>query len=165
MYKNSTGEIPHTMIVAETLRRQGDITVEDQFVAWEDRFNVGIEMIDEQHKQLIKLTNDLYIACQISRNEAHAAFKVAIKAAVDYVKYHFKDEEHLMVSNRYEDYPAHKLKHEEFVKKVLSGVSDFELGKPFVPNSFVRYLRDWLLEHIAVTDKKFGMWLLARGIK
>jgi hemerythrin len=47
------------------------------------------------------------------------------------------------------------------VIKVLQDVRDFENGKKFVPNLFVRYLKDWILAHIAVEDKKYAEHILA----
>ncbi|HOV15815.1 MAG TPA: hemerythrin, partial [Spirochaetota bacterium] len=59
----------------------------------------------------------------------------------------------------------HKLAHEEFIKKILEEVKNFETGKQFVPNHFVRFLRDWTLEHIAIEDKKYETFLKSNGMK
>jgi hemerythrin len=133
---------------------------ENAFVVWDDRYSVGIPLIDDQHKKLIELTNGLYDACREGTGAAETHFQEAIRGTVDYVKYHFAAEEKLLENVRYPDFAAHKKEHESFVIKVLEDVKNFEEGKKFVPNVFVRYLKDWILAHIAVEDKKYADYIL-----
>jgi hemerythrin len=133
---------------------------QEVFVEWDDRYSVGIPLIDSQHQRLIELTNDLYNACLEGTKAAADNFRMAIRGMVDYVKYHFSAEEKLLESAQYPSIAAHKREHESFVLKVLQDVRDFEEGKKFVPNIFVRYLRDWILAHIAVEDKKYADYIL-----
>jgi hemerythrin len=133
------------------------------FVEWDDRYSVGIPLIDSQHRKLIELTSSLYDACLEGTDAAASNFRSAIHSMVDYVKYHFSAEEKLLESSRYPGLTAHRKEHEGFVIKVLQDVRDFEEGKKFVPNVFVRYLRDWILAHIAVEDKKYADYIL--GLK
>jgi hemerythrin len=130
------------------------------FVAWDDRYSVGIPLIDDQHKRLIELTNTLYDACREGTKSAEANFKEAVRGTVDYVKYHFAAEEKLLEKVRYPDFAVHKKEHESFVMKVLVDVRNFGEGKKFVPNIFVRYLKDWILAHIAVEDRKYADYIL-----
>jgi hemerythrin len=133
------------------------------FVRWDDRYSVGIPLIDSQHKKLIEMTDDLYNACLEGTEAASNHFRSAIRGVVDYVKYHFSAEEKLLETSGYPGLALHKKEHEGFVLKVLQDVRDFEEGKKFVPNLFVRYLRDWILAHIAVEDKKYAEYIL--GLK
>ncbi|MDR0525856.1 MAG: bacteriohemerythrin [Spirochaetaceae bacterium] len=123
------------------------------FVKWENRYAVGIRVIDEQHKQLINLTDALFESCRQGEGFAREHFGEVLSAAVDYVAFHFSTEEQIMIRVNYPEYPAHKQEHEGFVKKVLEDKKRFEKGQSFVPNGFARYLRDWILSHIAVSDK------------
>jgi hemerythrin len=60
----------------------------------------------------------------------------------------------------YPDYKAHKQQHIDFVREVFTKVEEFKAGKILAPLSFVYFLRDWVLHHIAVCDKKMGNYLL-----
>jgi hemerythrin len=131
------------------------------FVEWDDRYSVGIPLIDSQHKKLIELTNSLYNACVEGTEAASDNFRSAIHDMVDYVKYHFAAEERLLETSKYPGAAAHKKEHESFVIKVLQDVRAFEDGKKFVPNIFVRYLKDWILAHIAVEDKKYAEYVFS----
>jgi hemerythrin len=135
----------------------------DVFVAWDDKYSVGIPLIDEQHKELIRLTNELYESCLAGEDAARANFMEAVKGTVDYVKYHFGVEEKLLQNAKYPELAEHKKEHEAFVRHILNEVQSFQEGKKFVPNEFVRYLRDWILSHIAVADRRYATYIL--GLK
>jgi hemerythrin len=132
----------------------------DVFVVWDDKYSVGIPLIDDQHKELIRLTNDLYESCLAGEDAARANFMEAVKGAVDYVKYHFGVEEKLLQNAGYPELAEHKKEHEAFVKHILGEVQSFQVGKKFVPNVFVRYLKDWILSHIALKDRRYAAYIL-----
>ena len=132
------------------------------FVSWENTYSIGIRIVDDQHKQLLILTNTLYDVCcsHGHRHEVtHERFKETIQSTVDYAVMHFAMEEKLMDKTNYPGMANHKNEHKQFVYKVLKNVNDFKEGKTFVPNAFVRFLRDWILEHIAIEDKKLGEFI------
>jgi hemerythrin len=133
---------------------------DDVFVEWDARYSVGIPLIDDQHKRLIELTNALYNDCLEGQKTAETGFMGTVQKTVDYVKYHFMAEEKLLENAKYPELAFHKKQHEAFVLKILEDVNDFQNGKKFVPNAFVRYLKDWILSHIAVMDKKYAEYIL-----
>jgi hemerythrin len=132
----------------------------DILVEWNDNYSVGIDLIDGQHRQLIELTNTLYKGCLAGEESARRYFMETIQSTVDYVKYHFSAEEKLMEHFKYPNLLNHKSQHTGFVLKILEDVKSFQSGKKFVPNTFVRYLKDWILSHIAVMDRQYADYIL-----
>jgi hemerythrin len=132
---------------------------DQNIVEWNNRLSVGISLIDDQHKKLVAMTNELYFACNYSTDFGKAQFERTVHGAVTYVKYHFATEEKIMEKTFYPGMENHKKEHTEFIQKVLENVKAFEEGKFYVPNHFVRFLKDWILSHIAITDSKLGMFL------
>jgi hemerythrin len=137
----------------------GDLMSEQNIVEWNNRFSVRVSLIDEQHKKLVVMTNELFFACNYSTDAGKAQFARTIHEAVAYVKYHFATEEKIMERTSYPNREVHKKEHTKFVQKVFENVNAFEEGRLFVPNQFVRFLRDWILSHIAITDSKLGDFL------
>ena len=135
------------------------------FIPWEDRFAVGIPLIDEQHKKLLSLANKLHDNCRQGKEFVPEGFRAAAAAAVAYVSEHFSTEEKIMERVNYPGMAEHKREHQEFVKKVLTEVKNFEDGKAFVPNRFVMFLKDWTLSHIALMDKKLAIYVLGLAKK
>ena len=134
---------------------------EKTVVQWQNSYSVGIKIVDEQHMELINLTNKLFMNCMGSQEQSMSAFLTTIHEAVDYVGYHFSTEEKIMERVNYPDFAAHKKEHADFVREVLRKVAEFNSGKSVTPITFVHYLKDWVLQHIAVCDKKMGDYLLA----
>ncbi len=134
----------------------------DNFIAWNSSYEVGIYSVDTQHKHLVDLTNRLYRACTGEKQDLAKEFQTVMKELVDYVMFHFKDEERIMQEVDYPNFKEHKQKHEQFIKEILSAVSEYTEGQKFVPDNFAFFLRDWLFNHILMTDKVMAKYYLAQ---
>jgi hemerythrin len=130
-----------------------------EFVQWQKKYEIGIDLIDEQHRRLFALTNELYGACLISGELARETFIKAAHAAVDYVKEHFSAEEQILEAINYPKLEAHKKQHEVFIKKVLESSHSFNTVSTNVAYEFARFLRDWILSHIMVDDKEYAIFI------
>jgi hemerythrin len=117
---------------------------------------MGIKLIDDQHKGLLELVNELFNHSTGNEAEERAYFKEVIGQAVDYVKVHFATEEKYMLATKFPGYEEHKKTHNDFVLAVVKSVKDFETGKRLVLVNFSRFLKDWVLGHIAVMDVKYS---------
>ena len=121
-------------------------------VLWDEKYATGIDEIDDQHKQLVILTNELYQAC-LDRNAVGPAFKGAMGRMVEYVRYHFTAEQELLKQMNYPNYKEHAVQHNELIKHIIGASNDYVQGKRFVANKFVITLKDWVFGHIAYYDK------------
>jgi hemerythrin len=128
-------------------------------VEWDNRYSIGIPLIDEQHKTLIEITNRLFLECLDA--DAEVKFRGIVKEVVNYVKYHFSAEEKILERIGYPGIEGHKREHEFFVRELLVKVQAFEEGQKYVPNLFARFLRDWILAHIAMSDKAYSTYLFS----
>jgi len=124
-------------------------------VTWTDSYSLGIKMIDDQHKELLKIVNDIFNHASGNQDEEREYFKVVMKQAVDYIKFHFTTEEKIMISTKYKGYDEHKKHHEDFVLTVIKTAKDYEAGKRLTLTSLGYFLKDWVLSHIAVMDIKY----------
>ncbi|MDR0497602.1 MAG: bacteriohemerythrin [Treponema sp.] len=129
-------------------------------VKWQNNFSIGIKLIDDQHKELIRLTNKLFVSCLAGRERSMDVFLDTIHDVVDYTSYHFTTEEKVMERVNYPEYFKHKSEHVDFVREVYDRVAEFEPGKIVAPIKFVYFLRDWVLHHIAMSDRKMGEYLM-----
>jgi len=129
----------------------------DDIVIWSEKYNTGVKLIDNQHRELANLTNKLYHACLSKDGEE--VFKETMSSMVDYVRFHFSAELELLERINYPGLLEHKEEHKALTKNILAAVKDYTDGKKFVPNIFVRTLRDWILGHIAVSDKLYATYI------
>jgi len=135
-----------------------------EIVVWSEKYNTGIELIDKQHKELVSLINTLHRAC--CRGKAlDAAFKESMSRMVEYVHFHFGVEQQFLKRIKYDGYKNHVREHTVLVNNILAAAKNFEEGRKFVPHTFVRTLKDWLLGHIAVSDKHYAAYVMEQKKK
>ena len=128
-------------------------------VTWSENYSVGIEHIDNQHKELVSLTNELYRACLAKNDTFEAVFKETMSRMVEYVRYHFKAEMELLEKSNFPDLQNHKMQHDQLIFDILEAVREYNEGKKFVPNNFVRTLKDWIFSHIAFYDQAYAPYV------
>jgi hemerythrin len=135
--------------------------VNQNLVTWSATYSVGIKLIDDQHKELLNLVNDMYNHVNNDDEEAERAyFKGVIKQVVDYVKIHFATEEKIMKGTNFKGYASHKLVHDSFILSVIDIINQFEEGKRVPLISFTHFIKDWILTHIAIMDKQYFEYLM-----
>jgi hemerythrin-like metal-binding protein len=134
-----------------------------QFVEWKDDYSVGIDSIDQQHKKLLNLINQLQTAVDYSTGEEFE--RDALDELVDYTKTHFTYEEGLMRDNDYPGFEPHKVQHEKMIKKVEEVLSEYEQDHDTAMSNAALFLKDWLINHINGTDKEYSSYLIGKGVK
>jgi hemerythrin len=127
-------------------------------VVWDDSFSVNFEIIDNQHRTLIDIINDLVRACGKDKIIKDVMFIKTLRKAVEYAQIHFSTEEKYLQQVDYPGLAAQKKEHEDFVSGVVKQLKSFEENRND-PAALVGFLKDWLVNHIAVMDRQYIPWL------
>ncbi|WP_319509022.1 bacteriohemerythrin [uncultured Methanolobus sp.] len=131
-------------------------------VTWSDKYSMQIKEIDDQHKVLVGMINELHDAMKLAKSK-EVSLEIINKMA-EYTKFHFSTEEKYMKRFAYPDYAEHKLEHENFVENVLKFKDDYEKGKAGISYDILNFLKDWLVGHIQDTDKKYAPLFIEKGL-
>ncbi|RKZ39980.1 MAG: hemerythrin [Gammaproteobacteria bacterium] len=137
----------------------------DKIIEWSDELSVGIQEIDEQHKVLVNILNELNAAIKTGRS-----FDIRVKLLdkiIEYTKTHFIVEESLMRILGYPKYEEHKQQHEILMVQVLEHrvkMTSLE-GSSLSSYDLLFFLRHWLSEHIMKSDKEYEPYFIQMGVK
>ena len=134
-----------------------------RYLTWKNEYSVGIDSIDQQHKRLLNLINQLQTAVDYSTGEEFE--REALNELVDYTKTHFSYEEGLMEENGYPDFEPHKAQHEKMIKKVDEVLSEYLQNHDKAMTNAIEFLKGWLINHINGTDKEYSSFLIEKGVK
>jgi hemerythrin len=137
--------------------------VKSRYLSWDDSYSVGIKSIDDDHKKLIHLINNLQTAIDYKTDAKFE--KQTLSEVIDYTKYHFNREEGLMEDNGYPDFIPHKATHGNMIDKVNELVKAYEEGEEGAIESLLMYLKSWLIKHINGTDQEYSEFLISKGVK
>ncbi|MCL2196346.1 MAG: bacteriohemerythrin [Treponema sp.] len=125
------------------------------FVEWTDKLACGIKIIDDQHKGLVNLVNEMFDHVSGNYVQERDYFNRVIQEAVKYVKTHFATEEKILVATKFTGYAEHKKEHENFIRAIVDNIKEYESGNRLTLSTFTRFLKDWILSHIAFMDKQY----------
>lgn len=131
-------------------------------IVWKEFYSVNITEFDQQHRQLIRLINELEKA--MSEGRGRESLSQTYQALVHYAQTHFAAEEKLMAEHGFPGHALHKQEHAELLSQVNEMLRLHNEGKCGLTISTITFMCDWLSHHILVTDKKYSAFLNARGI-
>lgn len=132
---------------------------------WNDRFNIGVESIDKEHKRLFKIISKLYILKE-EEGSGQWACQEGIKFFKKHAVEHFEDEENYMESIGYEWLEQHRFLHKGF-RDVLLPTLERELEQTEYSDDAVEHFlgvcAGWLIGHTltddrAITGEKVKRW-------
>jgi len=124
---------------------------------WDTSYELDIPQIDNQHKELVRMINDLYDS--IKAGQAPETVNLILSQLLKYVEIHFDTEELAMQEMGYPDFQEHLVLHEDLRHKVFDLKRDQLQGREIATFELLNFLTGWLKEHIAHEDKLFGKFI------
>ncbi|WMC92112.1 bacteriohemerythrin [Kineothrix sp. MB12-C1] len=123
-----------------------------------DEYLTGIQQIDEEHKVLFEIAEEIYQLCVNDFvPDKYDHITELIRRLRDYAAFHFKSEEDYMESIQYKKMFTQKVQHDSFIRKLDSMDLDIvDANQTETIESLLKFITDWLIEHILETDKQIA---------
>lgn len=131
-------------------------------IVWNDHYSVNVPEIDEQHKKLIALANQLYDAMRAGKGRD--VLGPVLTELVEYTTYHFESEERLLLQHGYPEHDDHKEQHDSLAEKTRQFRDDFRQGQESRAMDVMLFLSNWLNIHILEVDKRYAAFLREKGV-
>jgi hemerythrin len=125
-------------------------------IRWTSDLSIGIEIIDLQHKELIKRVNTLLEATR--KGLGKREIQNLLVFLNEYINTHFSEEEKYMLESNYPDYQSHKNEHKMFINDFSDIETEF--NENGVSSYFLIQIQkrmcNWIEDHLCQVDKKFA---------
>jgi hemerythrin-like metal-binding protein len=129
-------------------------------IKWDESLSVGVEAIDNDHKELINLFNQLYASCSAPEGTLIATEADTLARLLDYTKHHFQREETLMRQEDYPDYAFHKELHDDLLLITLNFQEQLQSSEIHeITDETLEFLRSWIVNHIMAVDMEFANYM------
>jgi hemerythrin len=124
-------------------------------IVWKPSYDLGIPIVDEQHRGIVSTINSLCFAIQ--NKHGNEMLQPVISMVTEYTRIHFEIEEDFLKKCGYPDLEAHRVLHEELTQSLS------HVGKKSIwnkdPQVFLNFLKDWWINHICKEDRAFSQYL------
>ena len=132
-------------------------------IVWTDHMSVGVKLLDNDHKKLVLLVNNLHdgVVAGHARPELESIFA----KLVDFTRLHFSQEERLLAETGYQGWAAHRQEHNQLLDQLIEMQARFLSGADGAKDQDVmNQLRTWLFKHTHGADQDFVSHLKAKGV-
>jgi hemerythrin len=125
------------------------------YVEWSKEMETGFDVIDAQHKALVKMINEIAAALEgVDFVDPEKTIESNLRQLLDYTIVHFNLEESLMQESRFDGFQEHKSIHANFRSRIEDLFAELQRGED-VAFQLLGELRVWLVSHIQGTDMKY----------
>jgi len=132
-------------------------------LVWDNELSVNVAEIDRQHRRFIALANELSDSLRKSKGPDFVAGLV--HDLIDYAETHFKTEEKYFEQFGYPHAHSHKVEHATFLDRITAVKSRLDGGEGVLSFEMLRFVNNWLLNHIKSSDKHYSLFLNGKGLR
>lgn len=133
------------------------------FIEWTQKLSVSVPEMDDQHRRLFALTNDLHDAMRAGQGRAKLAN--ALDQLTNYTMQHFAAEEQMLKRASYPQLGDHMVEHRRLMQQVEDLRRKLADGDPVLTMEVMDFLRRWLNDHILGTDFKYGKFVQSTRVQ
>ena len=131
-------------------------------IYWMPNFNTNIDIIDQQHRMLVDLVNELSEAHEAGKDR-NILLKLIEKLGI-YAATHFAREEDYFETHGYPNTDEHLQEHDYFEDMLFQFEDEFKAGKQDLTFNVLMFLSDWLVNHINGSDQEYVPFLKGKGV-
>jgi hemerythrin-like metal-binding protein len=132
-------------------------------IEWDESYRIDIGEIDNQHKKLMQIMNDLHAAMR--QGKGKQVIGDIISSLVDYTNYHFSLEQSIFEQYKYPAALSHLAEHQEFIDRVNDFTKKFSENQLGLTLEVMNFLSNWLTRHIKGSDMQYAKYLHSIGAK
>lgn len=136
---------------------------DEKKLEWNEKYSVDVVEIDEQHRQLFVIINQIIDA--IGQNLTEENLTKIINSLLEYKKRHFETEEKYFKEFNYEGAEEHIAEHKKFSEKIGEFQKKYSYDTLTLTFRLVDFLEDWLIDHLMNVDQKYKDCFKAHGLK
>ena len=122
-------------------------------INWSEDLSIGNNDIDEVHKNLMDIYNELIVFIESKENRDE--FALILSKMTDYCLTHFKKEEEYMKKFGFPGLKMHKNSHKDYIYKVAMYNIDLKGIDPPKIEEVIDFLEKWWVDHILKIDKRY----------
>lgn len=130
---------------------------------WDPSWSVGVRQLDEDHKKLIAMINELHDG--MLAGHSNEVVGSILRRLASYTVEHFGREEQYFTQTNYPGTAGHKREHEKLKQQVMAEIQKFQAGNTALGMETLNFLRDWLKHHVMESDKGYSQHLNAHGVQ
>lgn len=127
-------------------------------MAWTQDLSVGVDILDQHHQRLFALLAEIEAAGADSGGLA--AVKGVLAELVDYIAYHFTEEEAMMERANFPFLDLHRHSHQTIAMRVSEmafGLDDSNFTR--IATELRGFLSGWLVHHIEIEDFEYRPYI------
>ena len=126
-------------------------------LSWSNEYAIGNAQIDGEHQELFRLINAFHDHW-LAQHEAQA-IAALLSRLIAYTEMHFQHEEAIMDDAGYPRLAEHQGQHEAMVDTIFKLRLALEQNHERLEMETMRFVKNWLLEHIVRNDYLFRDFL------
>jgi hemerythrin len=126
-------------------------------IAWDSKYEIGVERIDFEHRIFVGLIKDLHDAVQAGQPRSK------LRRIVDeirlYAAFHFLSEENIMLDNEFPDYVEHREEHQRLLSLLADHAHAFATDESRSGEEIVEFVFEWFALHTTQIDKRIATYI------
>ena len=133
-------------------------------IRWEPNMSVGVAILDEDHKRIMRMINKLYAA--MLEGKGKEVLADILHDLTVYINIHFEAEEGYFELTGYPGAAEQRRQHQDMIRKTMEAKQKFKENESSVsPLEVMDFLKDWWIDHIMNSDRKYAEHLNKHGIR
>ncbi|MBS3124228.1 hemerythrin family protein [Candidatus Woesearchaeota archaeon] len=160
----STPSNSKTQMKGKTVRKtvMKDNSTKDKHIVWKSKFKIGIDKIDEQHKQWFKYAEAVHELSVKEKTDKELLRKI-VNEFIGYSRVHFSTEENYFKTWNYPHAEEHIREHIKLISNVLQLSDQLDVEPEKILDSLAIFLKEWLETHIKIHDFKYRNYFKENG--